>query len=386
VLVKLTNQPLEYAWGSKDLIPEHFRLLPTGKPMAEIWFGTHDGSPTEVVGKRQSLHDFLETSGRQDRLDYLLKILAAEAPLSIQAHPNPEQAKAGFQKENALGIAIDSPSRNYKDDRAKPELIVAVSETFDALVGFADERLIIERFQEILEMAQPGKLQSKLISWISSLEGPAGLSEVFLDSLSSADIDRTFITELVDLAEQCPSLVELVAHLNAYHEGDRGIATALLMNRVTLNKGEAVFVPAGMPHAYLAGLGVEVMLASDNVLRGGLTPKHIDIAELSEVVIFESVSVDLVKMTTLATGLRRFEIPTPEFSFYEVSVSQQNMLIDINLPGDAILLCVSGSIAVSNSQEELEVIQTGEAAFIAGDARTFSMTGSGFGYLVIGSN
>ncbi|MBU6144688.1 MAG: hypothetical protein KGQ56_04370, partial [Acidobacteria bacterium] len=109
-------------------------------------------------------------------------------------------------------------------------------------------------------------------------------------------------------------------------------------------------------------------------------------AELSEVVVFESVSVDLVKMTTLATGLRRFEIPTPEFSFYEVSVSQQNMLIDINLPGDAILLCVSGSIAVSNSQEEREVIQTGEAAFIAGDARTFSMTGSGFGYLVIGSN
>lgn len=268
MLVKLTNQALDYAWGSKNLISDYFGMAQTGKPMAEIWFGTHDGSPTEVLGRGVNLWDLLKQSGRSDRLKFLLKILAAEAPLSIQAHPNPEQAKSGFEKENSAGITLTAENRNYKDDGAKPELIVALSENFDALVGFADSRLIAEKLQEILEISEAGVLQEKLKSWLVWLEQEDGIRKVFLDSLTAVEIDSEFIAELVDLAEQCPSLVDLVSHLNAYHEGDRGIATALLLNRVTLKAGEAVFVPAGMPHAYLSGLGVEVMQASDNVLRG----------------------------------------------------------------------------------------------------------------------
>ena len=167
MLVKLTNQALDYAWGSKNLISDYFGLPATGKPMAEIWFGTHDGSPTEVLGQDLSLHQLLEKSGRVDRLEYLLKILAAEAPLSIQAHPNPEQALAGFANENAAGISLSAENRNYKDDRAKPELIVALSESFDALVGFADPRLISENLQEVLEISQAGVLQEKLKSWLN---------------------------------------------------------------------------------------------------------------------------------------------------------------------------------------------------------------------------
>lgn len=383
MLVKLTNKALDYAWGSKNLISDYFGITATGKPMAEIWFGTHDGSPTQVVGQNKSLHELLSEQRAESRLPYLLKILAAEAPLSIQAHPNPAQAIEGFARENAAGIALDAPNRNYKDDRAKPELIAALSESFDALVGFADTRVIIERFQEIQDITPDSAVAKQLALWITSLQSPAGIQEVFFEILTSDKITQEFVAELVDLAEQCPSLVELVSHLNAHHENDRGIIAALMMNRLVLSRGEAVFVPAGSPHAYLAGLGVEVMLASDNVLRGGLTPKHIDVAELSRVLVFESTEANLVKQVVLANGLKKFDIPTPEFDFYEVSVSPTNILVDLNLPGDTILLCTSGSIAISTSKGEREVLETGEACFVSGDARTFTLAGTGSGYLAV---
>ena len=385
MLVKLTNQALDYAWGSKDLIPDYFGIEATGKPMAEIWFGTHDGSPTKVSGLEISLHDLLSAQGRADRLPFLLKILAAGAPLSIQAHPNPEQALAGFAKENAAGIEISAAHRNYKDDRAKPEMIVALTKSFEALVGFADPRLVIEKFAELLEATESAKLKTVLKRWIMWLAEPDGIAKVTLDSLSSADCDDAFITDLIDAAEQCPSLVDLVSHLAFHHGTDRGIATALLLNHMVLSQGEAVFVPAGMPHAYLAGLGVEVMLASDNVLRGGLTPKHIDVAELAEVLVFEPTSPAVTKTKILAVGFERFELPTPEFEFYRAQVGSNNMLVDLNLPGDAIVLCTQGAVAVSSSKEEREVINAGEAAFISGDARTFSLSGNGTAFIAVTS-
>jgi mannose-6-phosphate isomerase len=385
VLVKLTNQALDYAWGSKDLIPDYFGIEATGRPMAEIWFGTHDGSPTKVSGLEISLHDLLSAQGRADRLPFLLKILAAGAPLSIQAHPNPEQALAGFAKENAAGIEISAAHRNYKDDRAKPEMIVALTKSFEALVGFADPRLVIEKFAELLEATESAKLKTVLNRWIMWLAEPDGIAKVTLDSLSSADCDDAFITDLIDAAEQCPSLVDLVSHLAFHHGTDRGIATALLLNHMVLSQGEAVFVPAGMPHAYLAGLGVEVMLASDNVLRGGLTPKHIDVAELSEVLVFEPTSPVVTKTKTLAVGFERFDLPTPEFEFYRTQVGSNNMLVDLNLPGDAIVLCTQGAVAVSSSKDEREVINAGEAAFISGDARTFSLSGNGTAFIAVTS-
>ena len=385
MLVKLTNQALDYAWGSKDLIPDYFGIEATGKPMAEIWFGTHDGSPTKVSGLEISLHDLLSAQGRSDRLPFLLKILAAGAPLSIQAHPNPEQALAGFAKENAAGIEISAANRNYKDDRAKPEMIVALTKSFEALVGFADPRLVIEKFAELLEATESAKLKSVLNRWITWLAEPGGIAKVTLDSLSSADCDEAFITDLIDAAEQCPSLVDLVSHLAFHHGTDRGIATALLLNHMVLSQGEAVFVPAGMPHAYLAGLGVEVMLASDNVLRGGLTPKHIDVAELSEVLVFEPTNPVVTKTKMLAVGFERFDLPTPEFEFYRAQVGSNNMLVDLNLPGDAIVLCTQGAVAVSSSKDEREVINAGEAAFISGDARTFSLSGNGTAFIAVTS-
>ena len=381
--MKLTNQPLDYAWGSTTLISDYFGVTPTGEPMAEIWFGTHDGSPTQVVGLGTSLHDLLLARGKEARLPFLLKILAAEKPLSIQAHPNAEQAVEGFARENAAGLALNAADRNYKDDKPKPELIVALSKSFEALVGFADPRLIAEKFAEIVEASSSEKLTKVLTGWIADLDSSGGIQKVFMDTLSSAACDDQFISDLVDAAEQCPSLVELISHLTTHHGLDRGIVSALLLNHVSLSRGEAIFVPAGMPHAYLSGLGVEVMIASDNVLRGGLTPKHIDIAELAKVLVFESINPTSTKLTRLAVGLEQFDFPTKEFSFYRAEVGPSNLLVDINLPGDAIILCTSGAIAISNSLGEREVIDSGEAAYLAGDARVFSLAGNGQAFIAI---
>ena len=386
MLVKLSNQALDYAWGSKTLISDYFGIPATGKPMAEMWFGTHDGSPTEVVGQGHSLHEVLLSQGRESRLPFLVKILAAEAPLSIQAHPNPEQAIEGFSRENAQGLPIDASNRNYKDDRAKPELIVSLTDRFDALVGFSDSALIQERFAELLEASTNELLSEVLTNWIQLLETDSGIEKVFLETLTSSECDENFISNLIDAAEQCPALVDLVVHLAEHHGKDRGIASALLMNHMVLGRGEGVFVPAGMPHAYLSGLGVEVMLASDNVLRGGLTPKHIDVEELFKVLVFESTEPALVKTKTLAVGFEKFDLPTPEFDFYRGEVGSNNLLADLNLPGDSIVLCTQGSVAVSNSQEEREVINSGEAVFMAGDARSFSLTGNGTVFMAVSSN
>jgi len=383
--VKLTNQPLDYAWGSTTLVSDYFGVPPTGEPMAEIWFGTHDGSPTQVIGLGTSLHDLLLARGKEARLPFLLKILAAEKPLSIQAHPNAEQAIEGFARENAAGLALNAANRNYKDNKPKPELIVALSKSFEALVGFADHRLVAEKFGEILEASSSEKLTKVLTGWIADLDSSGGIQKVFMDTLSSAACDDQFISDLVDAAEQCPSLVELISHLTTHHGLDRGIVSALLLNHVSLSRGESIFVPAGMPHAYLSGLGVEVMTASDNVLRGGLTPKHIDIAELAKVLVFDSINPTPTKMTTLAVGLEHFDMPIQEFSFYRAEVGSNNLLIDINLPGDAIILCTAGAIAVSNSLGEREVIDSGEAAYLAGDARVFSLAGNGQAFIAITS-
>jgi mannose-6-phosphate isomerase len=386
MLVKLTNKPMDYAWGSTDLIPDYFGVTRTGKPIAEIWFGTHDGSPTQVQDMDVSLQDLRVARGMPDRLPFLLKILAAEAPLSIQAHPNPAQAKAGFAAENIAGIALTDSKRNYKDDRAKPEMIVALTETFEALVGFSDSRLILERFAEISEASSSDRLNTLLSKWSKQLVEAEGLREVCLETLTSSELDEQLISDLVDAAEQCPSLVDLITHLSTHHGFDRGIVTALLMNYVVLSKGEAAFVPAGMPHAYLSGLGVEIMLASDNVLRGGLTPKHIDVEELAKVLVFEETETKTVQVKKLAVGLEEFDIPTPEFHFYRATLSPSNLLVDLNLPGDAIILCTSGAIAVSSSKGEREVINPAEAAFISGDARTFSLAGNGEAFIAISAS
>ena len=376
MLFKITNSARDYAWGSSTLIPDYFGIHATGRPMAEIWFGTHEGSPARLVDENRTLAAALD--GKQ--LPYLLKILAADSPLSIQAHPNSAQAAEGFARENAAGIGIHAADRNYKDDRHKPEMIVALTE-FEALCGFKSEKQIRNLLESMLDPTDVSAGLTTIVNhWLDLFNSPDGLQKLFVDITNrrgNLDGVTAELTQQANLSAQ----FELAARLNLLYPGDPGVIIALLMNHLWLEPGEALFLPAGNIHAYLSGLGVEVMAASDNVLRGGLTPKHIDVAELERVLTFAPTEVELVKTRDLAQGLVEFETPIDDFILYRADLSGGVVLADLNVPGASIILCTAGELAVSNSIEERVVLQRGEAAFIGADAKKFTLAGSGTAYL-----
>lgn len=373
MLFKISNSARDYAWGSRTLIPDYFGLPATGTPMAEIWFGTHSGSPTMVSDfPGLSLKDKL---GGKD-LPFLLKILAADAPLSIQAHPKPEQAVAGFERENAAGIPLHAANRNYKDDRHKPEIIYALSD-FEALCGFKPIKDLGYLFED---MASHGGVSDGFRSlsehWGEMLQEPEGLQKVFSDiSHRRGNLDG-FTAELAQFAEW-DARFELADRLNRLYPGDPGVVIAMLMNHIYLEPGQALYLPAGNIHAYLGGLGIELMASSDNVLRGGLTPKHIDVDELENVIDFSAGKIGLIQPEELTRGLTHFPSDVDDFMFYRAEVDGSVVLADLNLPGDSIFLCISGEVAVSDSIEERLVLKRGEAAYMSADARLFSLAGSG---------
>lgn len=380
MLVKITNSARDYAWGSKTLIPDFFGTPATGREMAEIWYGTHEGSPARVAETNESLISVLGGS----QLPFLLKILAADSPLSIQAHPNSAQAAEGFARENAAGVGLGASDRNYKDDRHKPEMIVALSE-FEALCGFKTSKQIRNLLESMLDPTDVSDgLRSLVSHWLELFDSEDGLRKLFADiSNRRGNLDGVTaeLTQQANLSAQ----FELAARLNILYPGDPGVIIALLMNHVWLEPGEALFLPAGNIHAYLSGLGVEIMAASDNVLRGGLTPKHVDVAELEKVLSFEGGPAELVKTRELSRGLTEFLAPVEDFILYRADLSGEVILADLNIPGASILLCTAGEIAVSNSIEERLVLKRGEAAFLGSDAKKFSLAGSGTAFMATSS-
>ncbi len=380
MIFKITNTARDYAWGSRTLISEYFGIEETGRPMAEIWFGTHEGSPARLVEEPTLL--VAKLNGRQ--LPFLLKILAADSPLSIQAHPNSAQAAEGFARENATGIGLHASDRNYKDDRHKPEMIVALSE-FEALSGFKSTKQIRNLLESMLDPTEVSEGFKSIVNhWLTLFAGEDGLRTLFSDIMNrrgNLDGVNAELTAQANLSAQ----FELAARLNVLYPGDPGVIIALLMNHVWLEPGEALFLPAGNIHAYLSGLGIEVMASSDNVLRGGLTPKHIDVAELERVLDFAPFEVNLVKTRELSKGLFEFVTPVDDFILYRAELSGEVVMADLNIPGASIILCTAGEIAVSNSIEERVVLRRGEAAFIGDDAKKFSLAGSGTAFLATSS-
>jgi len=359
---------MPYAWGSKTLISDYLGYTETGGPMAEIWFGTHPGSMAYAEDSGAGLLELRE--GRP--LSFLMKFLAADQALSIQAHPNLAQAQAAFAAGNV----------NYKDANHKPEAIVAVSE-FEALCGFKTDQQIRELLEDILSYPITPELRQAAELWSQLLE--QGLQKLFSHLLHSRNSFVELGLSLAALAD-FDSRFELAARLNAQHPGDPGVAVALLMNYVRLQPGQSLALPAGNIHAYLSGLGVEVMASSDNVLRGGLTEKHIDIDELEKVVDFESRGVQLVEQKEIASGLTEFKIPFDEFVLYRIEPSGDRVHADLKISGDAIALCIGGEVAVSNSQDQREVLTRGEAVFIGNTARLLSFSGAGTVYLAVGND
>ena len=374
MLVRISGETKNYPWGSSHLIQDHLGLGPSGQPLAEVWFGTHPQGESKVLSSGKNLSEQLGS-----RLSFLVKFLAADKPLSIQAHPNAAQAKAGFDRENSAGLALDDPTRNYKDDSAKPELLIALSE-FRALCGFRPTAEILEIFLAFSETEPRFGELAALVATDSSLE--TLLSELLQDTELAKRFDSTVVSiEGDSLAE---SARVLASQLLSQYPGDTGALVALVLNLVELSPGQAIYLPAGNLHAYLSGLGIEVMAASDNVIRAGLTQKHIDKSELLNIAAFQSLLEPVVLPRKLAEGLSEYEVAAEQFRVYKANVTGTNLLADLDLPGSALVVCVSGEVAVSTSLEEREVLRRAEVVYLS-DAKKFSLSGSGSVFVILGS-
>src|SRR4051812_17545735 len=276
MFVEITNTPRDYAWGSTTAIPELLGTAATGRPQAELWLGAHPGSPAKLVGQGGTLADLVP-----GRLPFLMKVLAAASNLSLQAHPTAEQARAGFTAENAAGVPLDAADRNYKDPFHKPELIYALSDPLRVLCGFRP----VAETRAVLTSVAPDSRMSPLLDRLVDDSSLRATFEWLITRGTGVDELITAAVEAGAAADGHPawSTVRFLADRNPR---DPGIVISLLLNTVALAPGQVLYLPAGNIHAYLDGVGIELMAASDNVLRGGLTPKHVDVPELLKVLDF----------------------------------------------------------------------------------------------------
>jgi mannose-6-phosphate isomerase len=358
---RLTGSIQPYAWGSTTAIPEFLGVEPTGEPQAELWLGAHPSAPAHVDGEpldaviQQDPEGWVGAPavGRYGpRLPFLMKVLAAAQPLSLQAHPDRTQAEIGFAREEQAGIPLDAPNRTYKDDWPKPEALCALGD-FHALCGFREPA---ETYALLEVLGVPSALE--LVRPLQS-GGPAELRQVFGDLLRLSDA-AALVDEVVSAAGRLTGepgpigqFARTALELADHHPGDPGVVAGLLLNRVVLRRYEALYLPAGNLHAYLDGTGVEIMANSDNVLRGGLTSKHVDVDELLDLLDFTPGWAGPVPVTEEAPGIHRYRTGAPEFALWRVDVDGQ-----VPAPADGlgrVLLATDGSAAVRSGEQELSL-------------------------------
>jgi mannose-6-phosphate isomerase len=373
----IEGAPRDYDWGSTTSIPELLGRPATGRPVAEVWFGAHPSAPS-LVGAEQVPLDQLITADplgalgpdvdrRFGSLPFLLKVLAAAAPLSLQAHPSARQAEAGFAQENAAGIPLDAPDRSFRDPRPKPELICALTE-FRALCGFRDPELTLD-----LLAAIDVRALDTVAAMLRDDVGPAGLGRLLEWLLNLDEADAAALSEPVVAAcigdPSGPHVEErrMVAALGDRYPGDVGVVIALLLNLVRLQPGEALFLGAGNLHAYLLGTGVEIMGNSDNVVRGGLTSKHVDVRTLVEVVDATPMRPEIQRPSVI-DGVATYSAPVAEFALQRIEI-EGRVPLD---PGPAILLCTSGY-----AEADGRVLDRGSAAWLAAVDGPVTLEGRG---------
>ncbi|MET7666508.1 mannose-6-phosphate isomerase, class I [Micromonospora luteifusca] len=381
----------DYAWGSRSAIALlQGRAVPSAGPEAELWLGAHPGAPARVdrAGLRVSLCDLVRDEPGQwlgqrvserfgSRLPFLLKVLAADAPLSLQAHPDAEQARAGFAAEQACaGFAAQEGrpegERNYSDPHHKPELLVALT-PFEALCGFRDPA---ESAEALAAFDVP-----ELTPVVTALRaGPAGLRTAVRTLLGWPVEGRDELLGSVLAASADGPDAELVRRLAEAYPADPGALVALLLHHVRLVPGEAIWMPAGNLHAYLSGCGVEIMAASDNVLRGGLTPKRVDVDELLRVLRFEVLDDPVRAAQPVGPGVDWWPVPVDDFALHRVRVGAAVPSVTLPLPGPRVVLCSGGSITVDDGAGAL-TLASGEAAIGTGAGEPLRISGAGEGYV-----
>ena len=373
-----------YPWGSHTLIPQlRGEPSPSQQPQAELWFGAHPAAPATVDGRGLDAaiaDDPAAALGSRvqkqhgDQLPFLVKLLAAAAPLSIQAHPSLEQAQEGYARENAAGIELNSPNRNYKDPNHKPELIVALTQ-FRALAGFRPVEDTAAFFAAL------GSPELDRYATLLPADGEGDLRALFTTLISLPYQPRTELIRSVERAAR--TLVDDPSHpawmleaagvfleLNEAYPGDVGVLAALLLNVLTLEPGEAAFLRAGQLHAYLSGLGVEVMANSDNVLRGGLTTKHVDVPELVRVLDFSTLENPRAA-TAPSHGGVEFQLPVDSFAV-RMHTLDHGEALHLEEDGPAIVLCTSGTVRAGDF-----VLTQGNAAWVPAIEGASELTADG---------
>ncbi len=411
----ITNTPRDYAWGSTTAIARLLGREPSGQPEAELWLGAHPSWPSRIVDTAQS--DGIETldawiaadparalgGGRSsDTLPFLLKLLAANEPLSIQAHPSIAQAEAGYDREDAAGIALDDPSRNYKDRLHKPELTLALSDSFEALAGFRElshTRLMVEELVAIASAVGSQSETAALGDLRDHLDDPdpeVALRRTMSWLLDGSDSSKRAIAAISLHASSAPRVSSFtreyatIADLAERHPGDPGIGVALLLNRISLPQGQAAYLPSGNVHAYLAGLAVEIMAASDNVLRGGLTSKHVDTDELLDVVAFTPLPAPIWPPEDGGAGVEVFRPDVADFALARITIGAAaekhgyqlsgTEVATFPLDGPGIVLVVEGTVAIVGAAGST-VLEQGDSAFITPDEQMLTFTGSGTAFV-----
>jgi mannose-6-phosphate isomerase len=425
---RLTNTVRPYAWGSTTAIPEFLGTPPTGEPQAELWMGAHPGAPSTVgrAGGERALTEIIAADPERElgaetvrafgpRLPFLLKLLAAASPLSLQVHPDLGQARQGFADEESRGVPVTAPERNYKDANHKPELICALTD-FDGLCGFrrapeaADllaglEVDALKPYVDILRASPESAALREVLTAVLTAdrdeiagtvaEAARAAARLSVGGLGGAggvvgaagaagagtgDAGDTAGTESTEARAYA-----VCASLARHYPGDPGVLAAMLLNHVRLLPGEALYLGAGVPHAYLNGLGVEIMANSDNVLRCGLTPKHVDVPELLRIVRFEPAEPALLRPEAGPGGEERYEVPIDEFrlSRYVITPGAAAGPLDARTP--QILLCTSGHVALHSDagrgEAELTLergqsayVPAGEQVRVTGDGTLFRAT------------
>jgi len=385
--LKNTVQP--YAWGSYTAIPE---LLGTQSdsltPQAELWMGAHPKAPSRVSvdGRLESLKVLIDkhpidilgqkvAARFQNELPYLFKVLAAAKPLSLQAHPSAAQARDGYRREEDLGISLESPERNYRDANHKPECICALT-PFWALHGFRKipdiirlfGRLRLERMESLLQNLQKYPKQRALKTFFRSL--------MTLSPAQKRRLTKQATNAAREISEEKNVYQWIVTLAKSYPE-DIGVLSPLFLNLVLLQPGQALYLPAAELHAYIEGVGIELMANSDNVLRGGLTPKHIDVNALLAVLDFEERTPEVLPLRHGADGESFYECPAKEFTLSVINVNQQTSYSSAENRSVEILLCTTGAGSISDLDTgHVTALNKGDAVLVPAVVTAYSIAGN----------
>ena len=387
---RLIGARQSYDWGSTTAIPELLGERPDRRPWAEQWYGAHASGPAGIAGGSATLADLIDADPQRllgedvvrrfgPHLPFLLKLIAPERALSLQVHPSLEQAVEGFRLENEAGLALDDPARSYKDANHKPEMVLALSR-YEAVAGFRAPR----RAAEVLS-GLDSALAHRMRRTLRLNPTRFGIRQVFSELVSAGT--RPTAAEIDELVEEIAVRLERGASpsrradanamiMAGTFPGDPGVAAALLLNPVTLQPGEALFVPAGSVHAYISGLGVEIMASSDNVLRAGLTSKHVDVPEMLACVDYVAAPPVRPAPEYLSRATRAYYAPVDDFELLVTEVVPSDGRVQVPGRGPRIVLAVEGETAITTPGGRAALAR-GQALFIGADERVLAVDGDG---------